>query len=145
MKHHNMKRYWGGGIAPPFLTSALDEGEWSASGSGRCTPVEKSVYFWLGGWLGARTNLDDVKMRRILILSGSEVSQDRSQSLYRLRYPGSLWFTQHKVKQKVERGHFYEFYVFKRYSVLWDVMLCMGRNYKEVIWYFFWLKMNKRW
>jgi hypothetical protein len=38
-----MKRIWGsGGIAPPFLTSALDGGEWSASRPGRYTPEERA-------------------------------------------------------------------------------------------------------
>jgi hypothetical protein len=31
----------GGCIAPPFLTSALDEGEWSASRPCRFTPLER--------------------------------------------------------------------------------------------------------
>jgi hypothetical protein len=36
---------WGsGGIAPPFLTSALDGGEWSASCAGRFSPEEKSPW-----------------------------------------------------------------------------------------------------
>jgi hypothetical protein len=29
--------WWGGNIAPPFLTSSLDEGEWSASHTGSFT------------------------------------------------------------------------------------------------------------
>jgi hypothetical protein len=38
-----MKTYGGsGGIATPFLTSALDGGEWSASSPGRFTPREIS-------------------------------------------------------------------------------------------------------
>jgi hypothetical protein len=49
---------WGsGGIAPPFLTSALDGGEWSASRLGtHC----------IGGWVGPRAGLDAVKKRKIL-------------------------------------------------------------------------------
>jgi hypothetical protein len=36
---------WGsGGIAPPFLTSLLDVGEWSASRPDRFT-------HWMGGWM----------------------------------------------------------------------------------------------
>jgi hypothetical protein len=35
---------WGsGGIAPPFLTSALDGGEWSASRPGRYIPGKKPL------------------------------------------------------------------------------------------------------
>jgi hypothetical protein len=40
--HYAMKTYSGGGIAPPFLTSALDGGEWSASRPGRFTPGKQS-------------------------------------------------------------------------------------------------------
>jgi hypothetical protein len=43
---------WGsGGIAPPFLTSALNGGEWSASRPCRFTPGErKHGTYWIGGW-----------------------------------------------------------------------------------------------
>jgi hypothetical protein len=27
--HHDIKTWWNGGIAPPFLSSELDRGEWS--------------------------------------------------------------------------------------------------------------------
>jgi hypothetical protein len=39
-----------GGIAPLFLTSALDGGEWSASHPGRFTPCTH----WTWGWVGPR-------------------------------------------------------------------------------------------
>jgi hypothetical protein len=42
----------GGGIAPSFLTSALDGGEWSASRSCRFTPQEKSPRYPLDRRLG---------------------------------------------------------------------------------------------
>jgi hypothetical protein len=42
-----------GGIAPPFLTSALDGGEWSASLPGRFTPGERAPdTHWIGGCMG---------------------------------------------------------------------------------------------
>jgi len=45
-----MVRYGGSGsIAPLILTSALDEGEWSASRPGRFTPVIHLI-----GWVGPR-------------------------------------------------------------------------------------------
>jgi hypothetical protein len=48
-----MKTYGGRGIAPALLTSALDGGEWSASGPSRCNPRGNSprypLYMRLGG------------------------------------------------------------------------------------------------
>jgi len=42
-----------------FLTSALDEGEWSASCPGCFTPRERAPGTqWKGGWVGPRTSLD---------------------------------------------------------------------------------------
>jgi hypothetical protein len=62
-----MKIYGGsGGIGPPFLTLALDRGEWSASRPGRFTLVTH----WMGGWLGPRAGLDAVEDRKILPLAG---------------------------------------------------------------------------
>jgi hypothetical protein len=50
---------------------------------------------WIGGWVGPRTCLDDVKKRKYLILPELELRPlgrpARSQSLYRLRYPGFYW------------------------------------------------------
>jgi hypothetical protein len=59
---------WGsGGIAPPFLTSALDGGERSASLPGRFTFGEgTSGTRWIGGWVGPRSGLDTAKKRKIL-------------------------------------------------------------------------------
>jgi hypothetical protein len=55
-----MKTLWGsGGIAPPFVTSALDAGEWSASRPGRFTPGEIALgTHWIGGWVGPRCDKD---------------------------------------------------------------------------------------
>jgi hypothetical protein len=63
-----MKTYGGsGGIAPPFLTSELVGGEWSASRPGRFIPGEiaRSTY-WIGSWVGPRVGLDAVEKRQIL-------------------------------------------------------------------------------
>jgi hypothetical protein len=59
---------WGsGGIAPPFLTSALDGGEWSASSTGRFTPGEiASGSRWIEGWVGPRAGLDAVDRRNLV-------------------------------------------------------------------------------
>jgi hypothetical protein len=47
----------------------------------------------IGGWLYPRAGLDDVEKRKFLTLPGLELRllgrSARSQSLYRLRYPGS--------------------------------------------------------
>jgi hypothetical protein len=49
-----MKAYWGSGCIAPriFFTSALDEGEWSASCPGRFTPQGKSSCYPLDRRLG---------------------------------------------------------------------------------------------
>jgi hypothetical protein len=61
---------WGSGcIAPTFLISALIGGEWSASHPGRFTPGERAPgTHWIGGWVGPRFGLDDVKKRKFLTL-----------------------------------------------------------------------------
>jgi hypothetical protein len=52
---------------------------------------------WLGGWVGPRVSLDNVKKGKFFTLPVLELRSlgwlTRSQSLYRLRYPGS----QHQV------------------------------------------------
>jgi hypothetical protein len=46
----------------------------------------------IGGWVGHTASLDDVEKRKFLTLPGLELRPlgrpARSQSLYRLRYPG---------------------------------------------------------
>jgi hypothetical protein len=73
-----------------FLTSVAVRGEWSASRSGRFTPG----IHWIGSWVGPKAGVDDVEKRKFLTLQGLELRPlgrpARSQSLYRLRYPGSL-------------------------------------------------------
>jgi hypothetical protein len=50
-----MKMYGGRDIDPPFLTSSLDGGEWSASRPGRLTPGDRFPgTHWIGGWMGPR-------------------------------------------------------------------------------------------
>jgi hypothetical protein len=60
MKYCAMKAYWGsGGTAPPFLTSALDGGERSASRLCRFTfGVTAPGTHWMGGWVGLRVGPD---------------------------------------------------------------------------------------
>jgi hypothetical protein len=45
-----------------FFTLALVGGEWSASRPGRFTPGEIAPgTYWIGGWVGPRTGLDDME------------------------------------------------------------------------------------
>jgi hypothetical protein len=54
-----MKTWGSGGIAPEFLTLALDGGEWSASRLCRFTTRESSPgTHWIGGSVGPRAGLD---------------------------------------------------------------------------------------
>jgi hypothetical protein len=80
-----------GGIAPSFLTSAADGGEWSASRLCRFTPGEKvPVFQWIGRWAGLRFGLHAVENREILPCRESNpYLPTRSPSLYRLLYPDS--------------------------------------------------------
>jgi hypothetical protein len=78
-----------------FLTSAIVGGEWSASHPCRYIPGERAPgTHWIGGWVGPRAGLDEVEKRKFLTLWGLELRPlglpARSQSLYRLSYPGSI-------------------------------------------------------
>jgi hypothetical protein len=49
-----------------YLTSALDEGDWSASRPGRFTPRERApVIHWIGDWVGSRAVPDAVMKIKI--------------------------------------------------------------------------------
>jgi hypothetical protein len=79
-----------------FLTSALVGGEWSDSRPCRFTPRGKSSRCPLDRKLvGPQRRLDDVEQRKFLTLQALELRPlgrpARSQSLYRLRYPGGLF------------------------------------------------------
>jgi hypothetical protein len=55
-----------GGIAPPFLTSALDRDEWSASYAGHFTPGKTAPgKHCIRGWVDPRAGPDDVEKRNI--------------------------------------------------------------------------------
>jgi hypothetical protein len=76
-----------GGIAPPFLTLALDGGEWSASCPSCFTPGEitpSNNLIWV--WVGPRVGLDAAEKRQMLPLSGIEAQPytTHTPSLYRL-------------------------------------------------------------
>jgi hypothetical protein len=62
-----MKIGGSGGIAPPFLTLALDGHEWSSLRPGRFTPGTH----WIGDWVSPGAGLDRldvVEKRKILPL-----------------------------------------------------------------------------
>jgi hypothetical protein len=53
-------------ISTHSLSSALDEGDWSASRPGRLIPKERAPgTHWIGGWVGPRAVLDAVVERKI--------------------------------------------------------------------------------
>ena len=69
------------------LTSALDGGRWSTPRPGRFTPRERPGIHCTGGWVGPKAGLDGCgksRPHRDPIPGPSA----RSESLYRLRYPG---------------------------------------------------------
>jgi hypothetical protein len=77
-----------------FLTSAVAGGEWTASRTGRFTTRERAPgTHCIGAWVDPRSGLEDVKKRKFLSLPGLELRPlgrpACSQSLHRLRYPGS--------------------------------------------------------
>jgi hypothetical protein len=56
-----------GGIVPPTLTSALDVGEWSASLSGRFTPVESvPVTHYAEGCVDYRVSMEALEKKLTL-------------------------------------------------------------------------------
>jgi hypothetical protein len=65
-----MKISGSGGIAPPFLTSALD-GELHAPAD-----IPGEIFHgihWIGSWMGHRAGIDDVEKRKnLLLLPGIE-------------------------------------------------------------------------
>jgi hypothetical protein len=51
-----------GGIAPPFLSSALDRVKWSASNLGRFISGERVPgILWVGGWVRPGAGVDVVE------------------------------------------------------------------------------------
>jgi hypothetical protein len=77
-----------GGIAQLFLTSVLEGGVWSASRSGRLYPRERPGTYCTGGWVGPEAGLDRCGKSRPTGIRSPDLPA-RSESLYRLRYPGS--------------------------------------------------------
>jgi hypothetical protein len=78
-----------GGIIPPFLTPALGGGKWSASRPPTLNPGERISRYILNRWLGGF--LDAMRKRKISCFCRywNPGKPARSQSLFRLSYPGS--------------------------------------------------------
>jgi hypothetical protein len=59
-------------VAPPFLTSALDGGEWSDSRPDRFTPGERAhdTHWIRASWVSPGAGLNPVEKRKILPLLG---------------------------------------------------------------------------
>jgi hypothetical protein len=57
---------------------------------------------WIGGWVGLGAGMDDEKKKNLLTVPGLELRPlgrpAPTQSLYRLRYPGSLKSRSKQVK-----------------------------------------------
>jgi hypothetical protein len=68
-----MKTYGGGGIALPFLTSALDGAEWPYLRPGRILPGERTPdTHRVGGWVDPGVNLDAVEKKKIPVPDGNQ-------------------------------------------------------------------------
>jgi hypothetical protein len=66
------RRMGNGGIAPRFSTTAIDGGEWSASGPCRFTPKRRAPGpHCIGGWVCPRAGLDAVEQRKMSCLAGN--------------------------------------------------------------------------
>jgi hypothetical protein len=103
IKHYVMKVYGGVDIQIHiFLASTLVGGEWSAWRHGRFTPEKRARRtYWIGGWMGPGTGLDEVEKRKFLTLLGLELRSicrpAHSQALYRLRFPGSFLVNKKRI------------------------------------------------
>jgi hypothetical protein len=83
-----------GAVVPPYLSSAFDGGEWSASRPSRCTPVERACGSQcIGGWVVLRDTVDAVEKRKILFpcRESNPARSFRNLSLYRLSYLGCAY------------------------------------------------------
>jgi hypothetical protein len=73
------------GIAPPFLTSAQEGGEWSASRPCRFKPGKRAPDTpWMRRWVGLRAGLDAVKRKILHYRESNPDVPARSPSLYQL-------------------------------------------------------------
>jgi hypothetical protein len=76
------------GIAQLFLNLGTRRGVWSASHPGRLYPRERAGIHCTGGWVGHGAGLGRCGKSRPTGIRSQDLPA-RSESLYRLRYPGS--------------------------------------------------------
>jgi hypothetical protein len=72
IKHHAMRKCGSGGIAPPFLTSALGGGEWSASRPGPAPRGKSPRYPFDRRLVGPTAGLSAVQKRKISYPAGKQ-------------------------------------------------------------------------
>jgi hypothetical protein len=82
-KHHIRKTIGVDVQRHAFLTSTLERGECQLHDP---TALPRRKSHWTGGWVGPRASVDAVEKRKIPSTTGNQTP--RSQSLYRLSYPG---------------------------------------------------------
>jgi hypothetical protein len=91
-----MKTYGGGGCIDPCFRDLGTRWSWVVSSYPyRFIPGERVPgAHWIGDWVRPRAGLDDMEEWKLLTLLGLEPRPlrhpDYIQSLYRLRYPGSI-------------------------------------------------------
>jgi hypothetical protein len=90
-----MKTWGSGGIASPFLTSALVGSECSASRPGLFAPGT----YWIGGWVGPRAGVYTAVKWRILLPAGIRTLAIHTELLYVL-----IW-KQGEVKKRIVASH----------------------------------------
>jgi hypothetical protein len=82
-------------MAPPYMTSALERGEWSAS---RLCCFTHGTH-WIWGWVGSRAGLDAVEKRKTLPLPGIE-RRPSSPSLYCIVFLLLPFLLEHRASVK---------------------------------------------
>jgi hypothetical protein len=90
------------GVAPSFMTSVPDVGEWLASCPSSIIPGERANgTHWMGGWMGPRVGLESVEKRKIPFPCCHLAC---SSSLYELSYALKM----HQNSNMKSRFNFYD-------------------------------------
>jgi hypothetical protein len=90
-----------GGRPPPFLTSALDGGEWSASRRGGFISVERVPgNHWIGGWVGPSSGIDDAGKRKTTCICRESNSGNPAHSMLSKECVGCSYICNHTVEEQ---------------------------------------------